>query len=117
MSIIKQQRFSTEDFLKNKRAKEGFWGKGMFLKIKSIKNNQQKSRFGFVVGSNVSKKAVERNLIKRRLRVIVGDNLDKIRKGFDIVVITSPVIVGKKYVDIKKDLIDLLKQLKLLAND
>lgn len=114
MSLKKQQRLSTKDFLKNKTVKEGFWGKGVFLKIKSIKNNQQKSRFGFVVGSNVSKKAVERNLIKRRLRVIIGDNIDKIKKGFDVVIIVSPLIVGKRYMDIKKDLLDSLRQLKLL---
>lgn len=101
-----------KDFLKNK--KSGFWGRGVFLNIKANRNNFLESRFGFVVGSNISKKAVSRNLIKRRLRTAMEKNLSVIKKGFDIIVITRPQIIKKNYQEIEQDILNALKQLKLL---
>lgn len=72
------------------------------------------SRFGFIVGSNISKKAVSRNLIKRRLRTVIEKNLPIIKKGFDIIVITRPQIIEKNYQEIEQDILGALKQLKLL---
>lgn len=116
MALKKENRLSAKDFLKNK-GKNFFWSKGDFLTIKSLKKNQKESRFGFVVGLNVSKKAAERNLIKRRLRYAVQKELPNIKQGFDIIVIVSPLILGKDYKETKKDFLAALKKLKLLKND
>lgn len=112
MALKKQNRLLGKDFLKNK--KNGFWGRGVFLNIKINKNNFPESRFGFIVGLNISKKAVVRNLIKRQLRSIAEKNLPFIKKGFDIIVITRPQIVEKNYKKIEKDVLGALEQLKLL---
>lgn len=112
MALKKQNRLLGKDFLKNKKG--GFWGRGVFLNIKINKNNFPESRFGFVVGLNISKKSVARNLIKRQLRAIIEKNIPVIKKGFDVIVITHPQIVEKNYQEIEKDVLGALKQLKLL---
>lgn len=46
-----------------------------FLVLKTLKNNSNKIRFGFVISKKVSKKASTRNKIKRRLSELVGSKL------------------------------------------
>lgn len=72
------------------------------LGIKITANNSEKSRIGFLVGSKVSKKAVVRNLIKRRLRAAISSFLLYIPPGFDIVVVATPKIATKEYLEIQK---------------
>lgn len=115
MSLKKQNRLTSKDFLKIQRQK-GFFARSAILSIKTVKNNLGASRFGFVVSAKVSKKAVERNKIKRQLRDVVRKNKDNIKKGFDVVVISSPALKGMKYQEIKEDLIGLFQKLKLLNN-
>lgn len=88
--LPKQYRLrKTQDFEKV-FAKSGkpFFAPTIFVKIGA--NKQECSRFGFVVGTKVSKKAVERNRIKRCLRSFVQENLENIAPGFDIIVVARP---------------------------
>lgn len=114
MSLPKKNRLTTQDFAKIKN-RAGLWSKGTYLKAKSTKNNILLSRFGFVVGSNVSKKAVERNKIKRILRDIIRKNINNIKNGFDIIMITNPLINKKDYLEVEKDVLDVLKNIKLIV--
>lgn len=116
MPLLKKNRLSTKDFIKNKTKIGGFWRKTPILGVKSLKNTLPNSRFGFVVGSNVSKEAVTRNLIKRRLRAIVSKNESNIKKSFDIVIVTYPPIKDIEYKDLEIELLTIFKQLKLLIN-
>ncbi|NCF75381.1 MAG: ribonuclease P protein component [Xanthomonadaceae bacterium] len=91
--------------------------KGVFAKIIGIKfvvNNLENSRFGIIISNKISKKAVIRNKIKRQIREIIRLNLDNIKKGFDIVIITRIGIVGKKYQEIEKNILEIFKKTKLL---
>ncbi len=114
MSLPKKNRLTTQDFAKIKN-RSGLWSKGMYLKAKSTKNNIPLSRFGIVVGSNVSKKAVERNKIKRILRDIIRKNINNIKNGFDIIIITNPQINKKDYQEVEKDVLSALKNIKLIV--
>lgn len=116
MPLLKKNRLSTKDFIENKTKVGGFWHKTSIFGVKSLKNALLDYRFGFVVGSNVSKNAVTRNLIKRRLRDIVSKNTQNIKKGFDIVIITYPPIKDVKYKNLETELLAALKQLRLLIN-
>lgn len=69
--------------------------------VKFMENELAISRFGFIVGTKVSKKANKRNLIKRRLRAIIKDNLKNICGGYDIIFIMRPGIVKKSYQEIE----------------
>lgn len=113
MALQKQNRLTTNDFLKIQRQR-GFFIKSAFLSIKTVKNNLDKSRFGFVVSAKVSKKAVERNKIKRRLRCVVEKNINNIKTGLDVVIIASPAINVGKYQEISEDLLGLFRKLQIL---
>ena len=84
------------------------------LNLKYVKNNLDKSRFGFTIGLKISKKAVIRNKIKRQMTEIIRHNLPSIKKGFDIVIMPKPAIVDQNYQEIKKILVSLLKKTKIL---
>ncbi len=86
-----------------------------FLAIKFKKNNLDISRFGFLVGTKISKKAVQRNLIKRRLRESVKSKLNKIKPGYDIVFFTKPEIVNKSYSEINKAVENVFGRSKLIV--
>lgn len=94
-------------------------GKSFYSKILGVKflsNELENSRFAFVVSNKVSKKAVKRNLLKRRLRGIIQLNLAKIQGNYDVVIITRARvgIMDKKYQELEKDLLWVLKKIKLL---
>ncbi len=73
-----------------------------FLLLRVVKNNFQKSRFGFIVSQKVSKKAVLRNKIKRRLRAIVEAKIPKIKEGLDIVLIADPGLEKKDFWELEE---------------
>lgn len=79
----------------------------LFLKLR--KNDLGNSRFGFAIGTKISKKAVIRNRLKRQLREIVRKNLSDVKPGFDVIIIAKPEIINKNYQEIKNDLERLLK--------
>lgn len=79
-----------------------------------MKNRLAISRFGFIVGTKVSKKANKRNQIKRRLRTIIKDNLKNIREGYDIILIMRSGIVKKSYQEIEIKVKKLLKRARLI---
>ncbi len=91
-------------------------GKGVFLGIlgvRAVKNDLKKNRYGILVGEKVSKKAVIRNKIKRRLRQAINNSVDEVKKGFDIVVTTTPAIKEKEFVEIETTIKKGLERLKL----
>lgn len=86
-----------------------------FIKLKLVKNNLQKNRFGFIVGLKISKKATERNQIKRWLEEVTKLSFNEFKQGFDVVIMVDPAIKEKKYGEIKEELINLYKKTKLLT--
>ena len=86
-----------------------------FLAIKFIPNHLDVSRFGFLVGTKISKKSVVRNKIKRRLRETIRLKLAKIKPGFDVVVMVRLEIVDKTYQEIEQAISGALKEAKLLS--
>ncbi len=100
--LLKKKEFEGV-FKKGENFKKGFLG------LKFINNDLSYNRFGFVVSKKVSPRAVDRNKIKRKLRHLIKEFLPEIKPGNDIV-----LIVFKKEKEVKKDLINLLKESKLL---
>lgn len=84
-----------------------------FLAIKTVKNNLNVSRFGFLIGLKISKKATVRNKVKRRLRETIRLRLDKIKPGFDVAVFARPEIVEKDYLEIDKTIDKVFKKARL----
>lgn len=113
MSLAKQSRLSAGDFAKIKRQK-GVFGTSVFLKVKIIKNNTFKNKYGFVVSSQVSKKAVERNKIKRRLKAIIREIGADIKNGFNIIIIALPTVKNKRFDELRRDATAIFKYLNIL---
>lgn len=95
--------------------RQGRFFKCQFVTVKSLKNNQPTSRFGFLVGIKVSKKAVVRNKVKRRLREIIRLALADIKPGFDVVVMVRPEIADKTYQEIEAAMQGALRRAGLLG--
>lgn len=74
-------------------------------------------KIGFVVGKKVHKSAVKRNRIKRQVREVVRLLLkeNKLKPGFHAAFMAKPEIFDKKYEEIEKDVISLLKRSGILV--
>lgn len=81
---LKRKKDIERVFKRGRGFKEGF----LFLKI--AKNNLRVSRFGFIVGKNLSKKATVRNRVRRKISELVRMNLKDIRQGIDAIFIAFP---------------------------
>ncbi|MBU1178164.1 ribonuclease P protein component [Patescibacteria group bacterium] len=95
--------------------RHGRFFKHQFIAIKSLKNNQPQSRFGFLVGIKVSKKATVRNKVKRRLREVIRLALADIKPGFDVVVMVRPEATDKTYREIENVFKNVLQQAGLIG--
>lgn len=87
--------------------------KSDFLVLKVLKNQFDKSRFGFVVSKKISNKATIRNLVKRRLRGAVSEKLSEVKGSADIVIITLPGIEKKRFSQIREVIAGIFKKAKL----
>ena len=75
---------------------------GMFY-FKFASNGLAYSRFAFIVSRKVAKNAVKRHQIKRRLSEITRVDLKYFPQGFDIAIISRPMIAQKKFIEIKME--------------
>ena len=84
-----------------------------FFVVKALPNDRELSRFGFIVSARAAKKAVARNLLRRRMSEIIRLNLKKIKNGFDVVLAAKFKLAGLGYEEMKKSLLDLLKNINI----
>lgn len=108
LNRLKKKKDFERVFKKGKGLKESF------LVFKMARSRLKNSRFGFVVGKNVSKKANIRNKIKRRLREIVRIKIKKIKKGIDVVFIVQPGLETKDFWEIEEIINKILRRAKIL---
>ena len=94
-----------------KKAKT-FSSDNMYLKV--AYNCPENKTFAFVASLKVSKKAVERNKLKRRARAITYPLLKDVPAGICAAVFFKPAIMGKKYGEIKDELLSLYKKAKII---
>ena len=90
-------------------------GKGFkedFLIIKTLKNDSNKIRFGFVVSKKVSKKASIRNKIKRRLSELVRSKLKSkaLTNRSDNLLIAAPGLEIKDFWEIEETMNKLFQK-------
>lgn len=106
-SRLKKKRDFERVFKKGKGLREDF----LFFKI--VPNNQEVSRFGFIVSRKVSKKAIVRNKIKRRLRELVRETLSQIKPGIDGVIVVLPGFNGRSLRETKQTINKLFEKAKI----
>jgi ribonuclease P protein component len=75
---------------------------------KSTPENLPATRFGISVSKTVSKKAVIRNLLKRQVKAALRQMLPRITSGWSVIVGVRPSAQGCEYVEILRELEQLL---------
>lgn len=76
-------------------------------------NSFHHNRFGFVVSKKTGH-AVRRNRAKRLMREVVRQNGMNMKKGYDIVLIARSALIGKKYIDVEKDFIHMIRKFGMI---
>jgi len=89
------------------------WVSGLVV-MKALPNGLALSRYGFSVSKRVGK-AVTRNKIKRLLREIL--RVTPLRAGWDIIFVARPAAATADYAGLKRSVVDLLSQARLLPAD
>ena len=107
-SRLKKKKDIERVFKKGKGVKEDF------LILKTVKNDLNETRFGFIVSQKISKKANIRNKIKRRLRELVKVKLKKLKKGTDNLIIVLPGLETKDFWEIEEIITKLIKKAQVL---
>jgi len=107
-SRLKKKKDIERVFKKGKGVKEDF------LILKTVKNDLNETRFGFIVSQKISKKANIRNKIKRRLRELVKVKLKKLKKGTDNLIIVLPGLETKDFWEIEETITKLIKKAQVL---
>jgi len=92
--------------------KEGKSVYGRLLGAKVKKNNLEFNRYGILLSTKVSKLATVRNKYKRRIKAIAFEENKSIKQGYDFVLIVFPLILNKKYSEIKEEIKNILTKLK-----
>lgn len=111
--LSKKYKLKKENDFK-KVFQRGKFYQNKLIRIKVLAKQSEENRFGFVVGTRISKKATERNRIRRQLEEIVRLDLNQLKSGFDMIVFPQAEILTKDYQQIEKALFDLLKRANLL---
>ena len=85
---------------------------GIFFSLRFLENKQgvHNSKFGIVLGLNVSKSSVIRNRKRRQIREIIRLNKEKLKKGYSIIVSPKEKILEVDYKEIEKELLELCKK-------
>ena len=94
-----------------RRAKT-FSSDNVYLKVS--RDCQENKAFAFVASLKVSKKAVERNKLKRIARAITSPLLKDVSNGICAAVFFKPTMLGKKYAEIRDEIISLYKKAKII---
>ncbi len=76
--------------------------------------NPPATRFGISVSQKVSKKAVIRNLLKRQVKAALRQLLPQITSGWSVVIGVRPSAQGCEYVEILRELEQLLTAAEVL---
>lgn len=91
---------------------KNFFSDNMQMKVFCDSSNNK--AFAFIVSLKVSKSAVERNKIKRMARAITHSIFGAVANGVLVAVFFKPAILGKKYIEIKNEMIALYKKAKII---
>lgn len=110
--LSKKNRINKKLFPEFMKKAKTFSSDNFYLKVSN--GCSKEKAFAFIASLRVSKRAVERNKLKRRARAITHPLLKDIPHGTCAAVFFKPTIMGKKYSEIKNELLDLYKKAKII---
>lgn len=83
--------------------KEGKLFQGKFFSLLVAKQQLPAARFAFIISKKIDKKAVRRNRVRRLLSEAVQFWLPKIKLQVDVVFLAKRPLIGKDFIQIKKE--------------
>lgn len=110
--LPKKNRIDKKSFPEFIKKAKTFSSDNLYIKVNY--NCPKNKAFAFVTSLKVSKKATERNKLKRRARFVTYPLLKNVPVGICAAVFFKPAIMGKKYAEIKKEMISLYKKAKII---
>ena len=110
--LPKKNRIDKKFFPEFIKKAKTFSSENLYLKV--AHDCPKDKAFAFVASLKVSKKAVDRNRLKRRARAVTYPLLKDVPAGTCAAVFFRPAIMGKKYGQIKNELISLYKKAKII---
>ena len=90
---------------------------GLFGVMVLKKDEDETSRFTFVVSKKISKLAVQRNRIKRALAEAVRQHLDVVGKGYDMIFLAKAVSEKKSTDEIMREVKTFILGKKFIRQD
>lgn len=86
-----------------------------FLALRFVKKDDQDyTRFAFVISNKTAKKAVDRNRVRRQTRAVIRENLKDIVSGYDVLITIKASYVPLPYSEKKEQVEYILKKSGLL---
>ena len=87
-----------------------------YFLVKISPNNEQHSRYGFIIGKAAAKLAVDRNRARRLLRSCIEERLDQIAVGHDMLFLLKKGIIDKDRETLSSEIVKLLTIKKLFKD-
>jgi len=75
-----------------------------------LANNMETCRFGFTATKKIGS-AIKRNRVRRLFREACRLNLKEFQIGFDYILLARNAVVGRKYQQVEKSLLKLLRSI------
>lgn len=105
-----------ENRLKKKKDFDRVFSRGKALStllflVRSVVNDLEVPRFGFILSKKVSNKAVVRNRIRRVVRGAVEKKIDKEMKGIDVIFTVKSTVINRTAVEIRAEVNRILDSL------
>ncbi len=108
--MLKREKRLKKDKDFKKIFQKGKSVQGGAFKMRIVLNNQETTRFGFIIGLKFSKKAVVRNRTRRVFSEAVRKLYDKIKPGCDIAIMPKNSAVALKEEILIIDLAEAFKK-------
>jgi|SRR3989344_7794057 len=88
-----------------------------FPKKEDVEKFEKQLKIAFTVGLKINKKAVIRNRLRRQIREVVRLFVkdEKLKKGYYLLFVAKKDILGEEYVDIEREIMNLLKIVKIMG--
>lgn len=104
-NIVKENK----DFNRIINKEKAYKSNSYILYKERVDNNNYK--FGISVGKKIGN-AVTRNKLKRQIRSIISEN--NYQNNFNCIIILRKAILDKSFLEMKKELLEVFKKLKML---
>ena len=111
--LSQERRISQSLFTQILKTGRSFDTQNLSLRV-SLRKDQGKSAFSFVIPSKVIKTAVGRNLLKRRGRQVIKKHLTKIKEGYFCAFFLKKELATLPFSVFEQEILDGLKKASLL---